>query len=80
VPLFHTIHLIFPDNVLQSIVAPGYKPSGSVFKPPGKLTPRKLGTNDQQEYVPEGSSLIGPDGKMIEPGREQEQQDDQQSN
>jgi hypothetical protein len=65
--------------VLQSIVAPGYKPSVSVFKPPGKLTPRKLGTNDQQEYVPEGSSLIGPDGKMIEPGQDKDQES-QQSN
>ena len=78
-PLFNTIHLIFTDQVLQSIVAPGYKPSGSVFKPPGKLTPRKLGTNDQQEYVPEGSSLVGPDGKMIEPGQDKDQES-QQSN
>jgi hypothetical protein len=52
--------------VFQSIVAPDSKPSVPIYKDPAKLIPRKLGPNDRQEYVPEGSSLIGPDGKKIE--------------
>ena len=63
--------------MLQSIVAPGSS-RPQARSPASLLSSQSL---DRKRVLPEqppqlilGSSLIGPDGKMIEPGQEQEQE------